>query len=924
MTDAFISYSRKDKTFTRKLVDSLQENGKSVWVDWENIPLTADWMQEIEAGIEEADNFVFIITPDSVKSEICLREIQYADKHNKRFVPILHKELEDTEQNRNLHPSISSHNWIFFRDEQDRFDEAKASLIRILETDLEYVKAHTRLLTRAVEWDNRGRDNSFLLRGNELQEAIETAKRGEIREPEITRLQSEYIALSQQAERLRRTLRILTGVVTVAFVTAVVAAGVAFWQFNEAERQREIVQELSLAANSRVALLNDNRDLAISLITSAFDENADDNEVRREAEFALANAAYSPGTSLLFDRHDAQITAVAVSADDRHVLSGDSDGILRFWRREDGEVILTFSADESGPINNIVFPENSRLHIAAVVSDDGIARVWDVRSGQEVSRFEAHTERIEAITFSPDGRTLVTGGDDAIAYAWDAQTGELISEYDRLNGPVVDLDFHPNANIILIMALETAPTLWDFGRNGSRSFSNYLPIGDNLEVGAGVFNSDGTAVLTSFGLDMVYWNIESGELLETFTGHGSYINDIAIDPDDNFAITSAWRENSIRIWDLSRGLQETLFNGHDGVVHRVVVSFDGRHAISASDDETLRVWDLTSGALIRTYDEGPTNDIYGVDYHPNGESVIVAGQYANIYRIELETGDVINQYEGLTERVWTVQYSPDGNFIFAGGDEAVVNMWNANTGEIVHTFRGHTDNVTTLDVSSDGRLLLTGSNDATVGIWDIETGNLIGSLIQFEGALRSVVFSPDNREFVAGAGTLIRLSDVETRGIIRDFVGHTNRVNTLAFSGNGQRLASGGGDGSVRLWNVNTGEVIHVMRGHQGQVRSVEFGQQDRRILSSSADATLRLWDTRTGLEVRRFEGHEEWVNQAVLSPDDRRAVSGAWDETIRTWFIHDVRNLVSWTKENRYVRELTCEESRIYLLETASQCVNE
>jgi len=93
------------------------------------------------------------------------------------------------------------------------------------------------------------------------------------------------------------------------------------------------------------------------------------------------------------------------------------------------------------------------------------------------------------------------------------------------------------------------------------------------------------------------------------------------------------------------------------------------------------------------------------------------------------------------------------------------------------------------------------------------------------------------------------------------------------------------------------------------------------RLLSSSADKTLRLWDINSGLEVRRLEGHREWINQAVFSPDGQFAISGAWDETIRLWHIHDLAGIVDWTKENRYIRDLTCGERQIYLVDPSQSC---
>ena len=87
-TQVFISYSRRDTEFVKKLDESLKQEGLEVWVDWEDIPLSANWMEEIEAGIEGADVFVFVISPDSLASEVCRKELNYAMMRNKRFIPV--------------------------------------------------------------------------------------------------------------------------------------------------------------------------------------------------------------------------------------------------------------------------------------------------------------------------------------------------------------------------------------------------------------------------------------------------------------------------------------------------------------------------------------------------------------------------------------------------------------------------------------------------------------------------------------------------------------------------------------------------------------------------------------------------------------------------------------------------------------------
>ena len=192
MTDVFVSYSRKDKTFVQKLHERLILNQKDAWVDWEDIPLTADWWAEIQEGIEAGNAFVFVISPDSVTSKVCSQELEHAVKHNKRLVPLVYRDAEGV-------PDVLSHlNWIFCR-ENDNFDEAFKSLLEVMDTDYEWVKAHTRLTTSAVYWTKKEHNESYLLRGDELAEAEQHLSQPN-RKPALTQLQQAYIVASQQQQ----------------------------------------------------------------------------------------------------------------------------------------------------------------------------------------------------------------------------------------------------------------------------------------------------------------------------------------------------------------------------------------------------------------------------------------------------------------------------------------------------------------------------------------------------------------------------------------------------------------------------------------------------------------------------------------------------------------------------------------------------
>src|SRR5688572_4787743 len=217
MTQVFISYAREDTEFVRRIYDRLVEAERDAWVDWEDIPLTADWLEEAYTGIEGSNAFIFVISPSSVRSGPCTLELEHALQNNKRLIPLLRGEVLDPEDLKVMHPSLSAHNWLMCRDEDD-FEQALKSMISTLDTDLDYVRAHTRYVVRAAEWEDKGRNSSVLLRGSDLSEAEQWLKQSESKQPAATELQREYIQASRW-EAVRRQRITLIGIVVTVVIS---------------------------------------------------------------------------------------------------------------------------------------------------------------------------------------------------------------------------------------------------------------------------------------------------------------------------------------------------------------------------------------------------------------------------------------------------------------------------------------------------------------------------------------------------------------------------------------------------------------------------------------------------------------------------------------------------------------------------------
>ena len=216
MPDVFISYSRKDAAFVRPLVDRLKQDDRDVWVDFEDIPFAADWWDEICVGIDSSETVIFVISPDSLVSKVCSMEVSYAARGKKRIIPIFYRDPAGAA----IMEQISHLNWIYFND-ANAFETSVAKLNETLNTDLEVLKEHTRLLIRAREWEKKGHSPSLLLRGDDLEQA-----RKMLTNPAMTDLQKAYLEASSLRER--RTQMVWHFVL--GFAGAFI--GVAFWIFN--------------------------------------------------------------------------------------------------------------------------------------------------------------------------------------------------------------------------------------------------------------------------------------------------------------------------------------------------------------------------------------------------------------------------------------------------------------------------------------------------------------------------------------------------------------------------------------------------------------------------------------------------------------------------------------------------------------------
>ncbi len=280
--------------------------------------------------------------------------------------------------------------------------------------------------------------------------------------------------------------------------------------------------------------------------------------------------------------------------------------------------------------------------------------------------------------------------------------------------------------------------------------------------------------------------------------------------------------------------------GHTDDVHAVAFSPDGRHAVSGSDDTTVRVWDLTSGKEEKVL-RGHSKKVWAVAFL--GSHQVLSSSWDGTVRLwDLRTGTEMRRFVHRLD-VNGLALSRDGLSLLSGSDDQGVYLWNINSGEEIRRYTGHSHFVYAVAFSPDDKMIASGGVDKTVRLIDRETGATVKTFEGMEAPVTTVVFSPDGKT-VYSAGDFARQWDIATGKELHRFGSPTARGNTLALalSADGRRLATAGEDKIIRLWDTATGKELHRFEGHTDIVNCLAFSPDGHRLLSASMDRTVRLW----------------------------------------------------------------------------------
>jgi WD40 repeat protein/serine/threonine protein kinase len=369
--------------------------------------------------------------------------------------------------------------------------------------------------------------------------------------------------------------------------------------------------------------------------------------------------------------------------------------------------------------------------------------------------------------------------------------------------------------------------------------------------------------------------------------HQDLVVDASFSP-DGARILTASADNSAKLWDAASGKLIASFD-HQGSVWHGAFSPDGARILTASADHSARLWDAASGELIGSFHH--QDWIWHGAFSPDGARILTASADKTAKLWDAASDKLIASFAHQDE-VNDASFSPDGARILTASKDKTAKLWDAASGKLIASF-AHQDEVLRAAFSPDGTRILTASRDKTAKLWDAASGELIASFTH-QDAVRWAGFSPDGTWILTTSkDKTAKLWDAAS-GKLNGSFHHQDEVNHAAFSPDGVRILTASADNSAKLWDAASGKLIASF-AHQDEVLQAAFSPGGARILTASKDKTAKLWDAASDNLIASF-AHQDTLENAVFSPDGARILTASTDHSVNLWDAASGKLIASFT----------------------------
>lgn len=366
-------------------------------------------------------------------------------------------------------------------------------------------------------------------------------------------------------------------------------------------------------------------------------------------------------------------------------------------------------------------------------------------------------------------------------------------------------------------------------------------------------------------------------------GHTLFVTSAEFSPDGRLIITAS-ADNTVKVWNAETGMLINDFKIHREGIISASISKDGRRVLTGAYDSTARVLNIVTGKIELTIG-GSKVPLSFAEYSPDEREIITTYIDGTIKIWNSKTGELLKTMKGATD-VNRMEFSPDGKALAVSYDARYfADVWDVDKGSLLFELKGHNDRIQDIHWSPDGKTIITASWDRTVKIWNASDGKLQMTLKGHRGFVVSARYLPtQDRVVTTSMDSTARVWDCQTGKPLFSIPLADKDVNEVNIV---QRLGAilvTSDEGRARVFDYNSGALLFQLKGHSSDINTVRFSPDGRQLVTSSNDGTAKVWDMTNGKLLLDLTGHTQFMTGADFSPDNKSVITTSLDGTAKIW----------------------------------------